>query len=74
MIETIPKHLLPVRDPGLFEPGRRCEHESDGVRCITTLSRNNPGPNCELHTEKPDPPAVARARFELERLAMEEAA
>lgn len=63
MIETIPQHLQPVRDPGPYEPGRVCVH----ARCITRLHRNNPGPHCERHTPEamaevlnltPPPPAA----------------
>jgi len=40
MIEQIPKHLLPERNPGAYPQGRAC-------RCGCVLSRNNPGPLCQ---------------------------
>ena len=40
MIETIPQHLLPERDPGIYEAGRTCSV------CHCLLSRNNPRNRC----------------------------
>lgn len=40
MIEQIPEHLQPQRNPGLYEAGRLC-----GV-CRAVLSRNNPRTKC----------------------------
>jgi hypothetical protein len=62
----------PKPDPGVYPKGRRCQHDRNGVRCVTVLHTNNPGPFCELHTVQPDPPKVMKARLEM--LAMEEAA
>ena len=45
MIEQIPAHLLPERNPGPYPAGRTCSH----ARCQTVLNRNNPGPRCEAH-------------------------
>ena len=39
MIEQIPKHLLPERNPGAYPPGRACS-------CGTILNTSNPGPSC----------------------------
>jgi len=60
IIEHIPVKYQPVRDPGPYEPGRRCAVKE----CITVLSRNNPGPCCDNHTPDPEPPAVVRARIQ----------
>lgn len=51
---------IPERDPGPYEAGRRCCVKD----CITVLSRNNPGPECAVHTVDPVPPAVVSARLE----------
>jgi len=56
----------PERDPGPYEPGRRCAVTD----CITVLSRSNPGPCCAAHTPDLDPPDVVRAR--LDHLVREE--
>lgn len=45
MVERVPLHLLPVRDPGPYDGDRRCREAA----CITRLHRNNPGPFCEYH-------------------------
>ena len=45
MIEQIPKHLLPSRNPGPYPFGRVCQH----AHCLTRLNTSNPGPLCLRH-------------------------
>lgn len=72
-VTAIARQRVPTdcRDGLIFESGRRCTHvDENDVRCITTLCRYNPGPDCFIHTP-PEQISKREAREAFEQLMSE---